>query len=74
MMLTLEEKRKIKDILSEGLGINRNINLAYFLTEIDQTKKNVESLESKLNKVIYNQKIIDQKLDYILNELYRLKK
>lgn len=72
-MLTLEEKRKIKDILSEGLGINRNINLAYFLTEIDETKKNVESLESKLNTVIYNQKIIDQKLDYILNEFYKNK-
>lgn len=73
-MLTLEEKRKIKDILSEGLGINRNINLSYFLTEIDQTKKNVESLESKLNVIIHNQKTIDQKLDYILNELYKNKK
>lgn len=29
-MLTLEEKNKIKEILSEGLNINKNINFPYF--------------------------------------------
>ena len=68
-MLTIEEKRHIKDILAEGLKINRNINFPYFLDAIDETKEKVKKLESVLNNVLYNQKIIDNKLTTIINFL-----
>lgn len=68
-MLTIEEKRHIKDILAEGLSINRNINFPYFLDAIDETNEKVKKLESVLNNVLYNQKILDNKLTTIINFL-----
>ncbi|GEM_PF-3271605 len=66
-MLTLQEKTKIKEILSQGLNINRNINFPYFLDAIDETNKKIKNLESELNRVIYNQRVLDQKLDVLIN-------
>lgn len=71
-MLTSQEKEKIKDILSSGLGINRNINLAYFLTEIDDTAKKVNSLEFMLRDIQQNQKNLDRKFDMIINMLNKI--
>lgn len=68
-MLTLQEKNKIKAVLSEGLGIRRDINLAYFLNEIDETNGKIKKLESKLNLVIHNQQILDSKLNSIIELL-----
>ena len=65
-MLSAEEKKHIKDVLSEGLGINRNINLAYFLTMIVEMDKGINELVSRIQKVEYNQRIIDEKLDRII--------
>lgn len=67
-MLNFDEKKKIKDVLSE-LKINPNINLPYFLNSIDQTNKKINELESKLQRIIQNQVIIDQKLDIILRSI-----
>lgn len=68
-MLTLQEKNKIKDIISEGLGIRRDINFAYFLNEIDDTNDRIKRLESQLSIIISNQRILDEKLDHIINLL-----
>lgn len=70
-MLTPQEKIRVKDVLKDGLGINPNINLPYFLNAIDQTKKDVQSLRSQLDAVMFNQRIIDGKLDSILELLRR---
>ncbi len=67
--LTLQEKEKIKSILNYGLNLNPNLNFAYFLNAIKQTNDTVSGLDSKLNTIIYNQKIIDQKLDRIINSI-----
>ena len=68
-MLTLQEKNKIKDIISEGLGIRRDINFAYFLNEIDDTNDKIKRLESQMSIIISNQSILDEKLDHIINLL-----
>ncbi len=68
-MLTYDEKRKIQDILSDGLGINRNINLAYYLDSIQNTNLRIDDIESQLARVLSNQKILDKKLDFIINLL-----
>ena len=60
---------KIKDVISEGLGIRRDINLAYFLNEIDETNEKVKRLESQLNIILNNQKILDHKLNKIIELL-----
>ena len=65
-MLTLQEKKHIKEILSQGLGINQNINFAYFLNSIDQTDKTTKEILSKIERIEYNQKILDNKLDMII--------
>ena len=72
-MLTIEEKRKIKDILGEGLGINPNINFPYFLQQIDATKIKVDELESKINQLLYAQHELSRKMDTIINLLYSKK-
>lgn len=68
-MLTIQEKNKIKDVISEGLGIRRDINLAYFLNEIDEANEKVKRLESQLNIILNNQKILDHKLNKIIELL-----
>lgn len=68
-MMTIEEKNKIRKILAEGLNINPNINFSYFLDEIDETNTKVKSLDSKLSLIINNQRILDAKLDRIINIL-----
>ena len=66
IMLTLEEKRKVKDVLS-ALNVNPNINLAYFLNAIDNSNNNINSIKMLLNTIEYNQRLLDQKLDRIIN-------
>lgn len=66
-MLDYKEKQHIKDILGDGLNINRNINFPYFLDAIDETNQNVKSLKSELDRILYNQRVLDQKLDRIIN-------
>ena len=68
-MLSLEEKRHIKEILSNGLNLNPNINFAYFLNAIDDTNSKTKELESKLQRVEYNQRLLNDKLDMILRLL-----
>ena len=65
-MLTVDEKKHIKDILSDGLGINRNINLAYFLTLILETKNNASEIISRIERIEYEQRNINDKLDRII--------
>lgn len=69
-MLTPQEKAKVKDVLGDGLGINKNINLAYFLNEINTTKEEVDELKTMLSQLSYNQKALEQKMDLII-ELIR---
>lgn len=66
-MLTLEEKNKIKDVLSDGLGINRNINLAFFLKKIVETSDATEEMKTQMDQIIRYQQNLDRKLDYIIN-------
>lgn len=68
-MLTVQEKDKIKDVISEGLGIRRDINLSYFLNEIDETNEKVKRLESQFNIILNNQRILDNKLNAIIELL-----
>lgn len=65
-MLNPAEKKHIKDVLSDGLGINRNINLPYFLDKILDTGDGVEEIKSRIRKIEYNQEIIERKLDMII--------
>ncbi len=65
-MLTPNEKNKVKDVIQYGLGINRNINLAYFLNAIDITNKDVKNLQAQLNRIIYNQQVLENKIDRII--------
>ena len=68
-MLTSQEKKRIKEILSQGLGINPNINLAYFLDAVDETDKRTKEIMSRLERIEYNQRAIDNKLDMIISRM-----
>ena len=68
-MLSYDEKKKIKAILSEGLDINENIRFSHFLESIDETNKKVKSITSKLDQIIRNQQILDQKLDPMIRRI-----
>ncbi len=68
-MLTLNEKNKVKDVIQYGLGIRRDINLAYFLNAIAATNDDVKNLKSQIDRIIYNQRILDEKLDRIIRML-----
>lgn len=65
-MLTVQEKRHIKEILSQGLGINQNINFVYFLNAIDETNQRTKEILSKIERLEYNQRLLDSKLDMII--------
>lgn len=69
-MLSFEERQKIKDVL-QGLNINPNINFPYFLDKIEENGKDIESIKSELRTIIYNQSLIDRKLNSIINLLDR---
>lgn len=74
-MLSNEERRNIKEKVTEvlnDLNINSRINFAYFLDAIDTTNKRVNSLDSKLQRIISNQYDIDRKLDMIIRRLERM--
>lgn len=66
-MLTPNEKNKIKDVISEGLNINPNINFPYFLNAIGDTNDKVKELDSRIQQVVNNQDRIERKLDRIIN-------
>lgn len=71
-MLNYDEKQKIKEFLQEvliDLNVNPRINIAYFLNSIEDTNKEIKSLESKLQIIMQNQALIDQKLDIIMRKL-----
>lgn len=70
-MLTFDEKRKVREILSDGLGLKSNIRLAYYLDSVHDTKEDVQILKSKLDDLLYNQRVINDKLDKILTGLKR---
>lgn len=61
-MLTIQEKQKVLDILSEGLGIRNDIILARYLDRIHSTSEAVKKIESKLDD-------IERKLDRIIRSL-----
>lgn len=71
-MLNYDEKLKIKEFLQEvliDLNVNPRINMAYFLNSIEDTNKEIKSLESKMQKIMQNQALIDKKLDIIMRKL-----
>ncbi len=71
-MLDYNEKQKIRELLQEvliDLNVNPRINMAYFLNSIEETNKEIKSLESKMQKIIQNQELIEQKLDIIMRKL-----
>jgi len=71
-MLNYDEKQKVKEMLQEvlqDLNVNPMINMAYFLNSIDETNKKIKSLESKMQIIIQNQALIDQKLDIIMRKI-----
>lgn len=68
-MLSIDEKKKVKDIIEEGLGIRRDINFAFFLNEINNTNKNVETIKSQITQIICNQRNLETKLDKIIRML-----
>ena len=65
-MLKPEEKAKVKDILGDGLGINRNINLAYFLDLIEENSQTTKEMKTQIAMILNNQKVLDKKLDRII--------
>jgi hypothetical protein len=65
-MLKPEEKAKVKDILGDGLGINRNINLAYFLDLIEENSQTTKEIKTQIAMILNNQKVLDKKLDRII--------
>ena len=71
-MLNYDEKLKIKEYLQEvliDLNVNPRINMAYFLNSIEDTNKEIKSLESKIQIIMQNQALIDKKLDIIMRKL-----
>ena len=68
-MLSIDEKKRVKDIIEEGLGIRRDINFAFFLNEINNTNKNVETIKSQITQIICNQRNLETKLDRIIRML-----
>ena len=68
-MLSLDEKKRVKDIIEEGLGIRRDINFPFFLNEINNTNKNVETIKSQITQIICNQRNLETKLDRIIRML-----
>lgn len=68
-MLSLDEKKRVKDIVEEGLGIRRDIYFAFFLNEINNTNKNVETIKSQITQIICNQRNLETKLDKIIRML-----
>ncbi len=71
-MLKYDEKQHIKEVLSDGLNINPNINFPYFLNAIDDTNKTVKALKGQIEVIIYNQKILDNQLRKITDLLTNL--
>ena len=67
-MLKPDEKEKIKAILSEGLNIKSNINFPFFLEAISDSNVRIKAVESSINTIIYNQRVLDEKM----NKLIRL--
>lgn len=68
-MLSIDEKKRVKDIIEEGLGIRRDINFAFFSNEINNTNKNVETIKSQITQIICNQRNLETKLDKIIRML-----
>lgn len=64
-MLTIEEKKKIEDILI-NLNINPKINFPYYLNKISDNAENIVTLESKIQSIYHKQQLIEQKLNYII--------
>lgn len=65
-MLTTNEKNRIKDVIEYGLGIRRDINFAYFLNAIDTTNEDVKDIQAQIKRIVYNQKLLEDKLDRII--------
>jgi hypothetical protein len=61
-MLSLEEKRKIKDVLTQ-LNVREDINMAYFLNLIVKIDKEVSGLSEQIDRVLRTQKVLAEKLD-----------
>lgn len=50
-MLTREDLNKIRAILSEGLGIREDVNLAYYLDAIDETNQKLDYIDNRLDEL-----------------------
>jgi len=60
-MVTLQEKQNAKKTL-EALGINPNINLAYFLDLLEKMDRELKEIKSQLNTIQNNQVRISQQI------------
>ena len=70
-MLTIEEKKKIEDILI-NLNINPKINFPYYLNKISDNAENIVTLESKIQSIYHKQQLIEQKLNYIIRLIEKI--
>ena len=65
-MLSINEKRKIKEVLSEGLNIRADINFPFYLDAINESSNKIKNLESNINTIIYNQRVLDEKMNKLI--------
>lgn len=71
-MISIDDKKKIREYLDEvlkDLNVNSKINMAYFLAAIDETNDNVKALESSMQRIINNQRNLENKIDIILRKI-----
>ena len=65
-MLSYDEKKKIKEILSDGLNIRNDINFPFYLDVISESNKKIKNIESSINTIIYNQRVLDEKMNKLI--------
>ncbi|HPG42198.1 MAG TPA: hypothetical protein PLJ98_00125 [Acholeplasmataceae bacterium] len=65
-MLSYDEKKKIKEILSDGLNIRKDINFPFYLDAISESNEKIKNIESSINTIIYNQRVLDEKMNKLI--------
>lgn len=62
----MRRSEQTKQILRE-LNINERINFPYYLDKIDDNSTTIEQMKSLVQEIAYNQRIIEHKLDMIID-------
>ena len=65
-MLSYDEKKKIKEILSDGLNIRKDINFPFYFDAISESNEKIKNIESSINTIIYNQRVLDEKMNKLI--------